>query len=99
MPDNVLFFDRETEDKKLQARKASEIGLNTYGSSVDYLLKNFFKTNLVSNKSLDELKEIIDNGTLEELQTAIDHFGESSAKQFLYKKIYEKLNIQDDNNT
>lgn len=96
MPDNVLFFDRETANKKLQALKASELGLNTYGSSVDYLLKNFFKTNLVSRKSFEELKEIIDNGTIEQLQAAIEHFGESSAKQFLYKKIYEKLNIQDD---
>lgn len=96
MPDNVLFFDRESADRKLQARKASELGLNTYGSSVDYLLKNFFKTNLVSRKSFEELKEVIDNGTIEQLQAAIEHFGESSAKQFLYKKIYEKLNIQDD---
>jgi restriction system-associated AAA family ATPase len=98
MPNNVVFFDRNKKTKMVQAQKATKLGLNTYGSSVDYILKNFFKTSLISNKSFNELKDVIDNGTIEELQTAIDHFGESSEKQFLFQKIYEKMNIKDDNN-
>jgi restriction system-associated AAA family ATPase len=97
MPDNVIFFNKNIETETLEAKKASQLGFKTYGSSVDYILKNFFKTNLISNKSFEELKDVIDNGTLEELQSAIDKFGESSTKQFLYKKIYEKLNLEDDN--
>lgn len=97
MPDNVIFFNKNLETETLEAKKASQLGFKTYGSSVDYILKNFFKTNLISNKSFDELKNVIDNGTLEELQFAIEKFGESSTKQFLYKKIYEKLNLEDDN--
>lgn len=99
MPDNVLFFKRDPETKKLEAKKASELGLKTYGSSVDYILKNFFKTNLISNKSFEELKEIIDHGTIDELRKAVEDFGESSEKQFLFRKIYEKMENKDDNKT
>jgi len=97
MPDNVIFFKREPETKLLEAKKASQMGLNTYGSSVDYILKNFFKTDLISNKSFGELKEIIDHGTIDELRKAVEDFGESSEKQFLFKKIYEKMKNRDDN--
>jgi restriction system-associated AAA family ATPase len=96
MPDNVLFF-KKNENKLLEAKRATELGLNTYGSSVDYILRNFFKTNLVSSKSFEELKNIIDHGTIDELRRAVDNFGESSQKQFIFKKIYEKMEKKDDN--
>ncbi|HEX5002668.1 MAG TPA: restriction system-associated AAA family ATPase [Bacteroidia bacterium] len=96
MPDNVLFF-KKNEKNLLEAKRATELGLNTYGSSVDYILRNFFKTNLISSKSFDDLKNIIDNGTIDELRKAVDSFGESSQKQFLFKKIYEKMEKKDDN--
>jgi len=99
LPDNVLFFSRNEQTKLVEAKKASELGLKTYGSSVDYILKNFFKTNLISNKSFEELKEIIDNGTIDELRKAVEDFGESSEKQFLFRKIYEKMENKDDNKT
>ena len=99
MPNNVLFFSRNAQTKLVEAKKASELGLKTYGSSVDYILKNFFKTNLISNKSFEELKEIIDHGTIEELRKAVEDFGESSEKQFLFRKIYEKMENKDDNKT
>lgn len=92
MPDNVIFFERDDKSHKLFARKATDLGLNTYGSSVDYILKNFFKTDLISNKSFAELKDIIDKGEIDQLRKAVDHFGESSEKQFLFQKIYEKMN-------
>lgn len=95
LPDHVVFFYKGDQNI-LHAKKASELGINTYGSSVDYIVKNFFKTNLISSKSLTELKGIIETGTLDELQSAVDQFGESSIKQFLFKKIYEKTNLNDD---
>jgi restriction system-associated AAA family ATPase len=97
MPDNVLFFSRNEQSKLVEAKKASELGLKTYGSSVDYILKNFFKTNLISNKSFEELKDIIDHGTIDELRKAVEDFGESSEKQFLFRKIYEKMENKNDN--
>ncbi|MDG1720412.1 MAG: restriction system-associated AAA family ATPase [Bacteroidia bacterium] len=96
MPDKVLFFTRD-ESKKLEAKNATELGLKTYGSSVDYILKNFFNMNLISSKSFNDLKGIIDHGTIDELRKAVDDFGESSQKQFLFKKIYEKMEKKDDN--
>jgi len=97
MPDNVLFFKRNEESKLLEVKKASELGIKTYGSSVDYILKNFFKTNLIANKSFKDLKDIIDHGTIDELRKAVEDFGESSEKQFLFRKIYEKMEKKDDN--
>ena len=97
MPDNVLFFKRDVETKLIEAKKASELGLKTYGSSVDYILKNFFKANLISNKSYKDLKYIIDNGNIDDLRKAVEDFGESSEKQFLFRKIYEKMEKKDDN--
>jgi len=97
MPNNVLFFSRNEKTKFVEAKKASELGLKTYGSSVDYILKNFFKTNLISNKSFEELKDIIDNGTIEALRKAVEDFGESSEKQFLFKRIFELTKKKDDN--
>ena len=97
MPDNVLFFKRDEETKLLEVKKASELGIKTYGSSVDYILKNFFKTNLIANKSFKDLKDIIDHGTIDELRKAVEDFGESSEKQFLFRKIYEKMEKKDDN--
>jgi restriction system-associated AAA family ATPase len=99
MPDNVLFFKKHELTKLLEAKKASEIGLKTYGSSVDYILRNYFKTNLISNKSFEELKDIIDHGSIDELRKAVEDFGESSEKQFLFRKIYEKMEKKDDNQT
>lgn len=97
MPDNVIFFKKDEETKVLEAKKATQMGLNTYGSSVDYILKNFFKTDLISNKSFGELKDIIDYGSIDDLRKAVEDFGESSEKQFLFKKIYEKMEKKDDN--
>lgn len=84
--DNVFFFKRD-EDVKT----ARDIEFNTYGASIDNIMKNFFgNPNLISKSSFDELKKVIEEGTVEELRSAIEEFGESSEKQFLFRKLYEK---------
>ena len=90
MPDNVIFFDAN-KDSRPEAKNAKELGVNTYGAGVDFILKSFFKTGLNSAKSFTELRKIIDDGDLGELQNAVEQFGESYEKQFLFKKIYEKM--------
>jgi restriction system-associated AAA family ATPase len=97
LPNNVVFFQKDSETNKTKAIKASEKGIKTYGSDVNYIMKNLFDTNLVSSKSSNELQDIINRGNLNELLLAIDSFGESSQKQFLFKKIYELKNFDDDN--
>ncbi|MFT2011572.1 restriction system-associated AAA family ATPase [Pontibacter sp. 13R65] len=95
MPNNVIFFKKDEETKQLEAKSAVELGLNTYGSSVDYILKNFFKTSLISNKSFEELRRLIEHGNIDQLRSAVEHFGESSEKQFLFKRIYELMHQND----
>lgn len=97
LPNNVIFFQKENNASKTIAIKASEKGINTYGSDVNYIMKNLFDTNIVSSKSSNELQDIINRGNLNELLLAIDSFGESSQKQFLFKRIYELKHIDDDN--
>lgn len=100
LPNNVVVFQRNNEKLKVIVKKASELEINTYGSSIDYILKNLFNTKLVSNKSLEELKKIIKNGSISDLRNAIEYFGESSVKQFLFKRLYELQSeeVNDDNN-
>jgi len=97
LPNNVIFFRKDPVTNESTATKASDKGIRTYGSDVNYIMKNLFDTNIVSSKSSNELSDIIKRGDLEELQGAIDTFGESSQKQFLFKKIYELKNFDDDN--
>lgn len=89
--ENVYFFKKDEE-----AKTAKEIEFNTYGASIDNILKNFFGSkNLISKYSYDELKKIIEEGTVEQLRNAIEEFGESSEKQFLFRKLYEKTHTDD----
>jgi len=86
--ENVFFFKKD-EDVKT----AKDIEFNTYGASIDNILKNFFgNKNLISKRSLDDLKKVIEEGSVQELRSAIEEFGESSEKQFLFRKLYEKTN-------
>lgn len=85
-PENVFFFK-----KNEPAKTAKEIEFNTYGASVDNILKNFFGSKrLISQYSFDKLKQVIETGTVQELREAVEEFGESSEKQFLFRKLYEK---------
>lgn len=95
-PESVLRFGRNRETRQVEVHHADEMGLNTYGSSITYILKNFFQTSLISNKSFSELKEVIERGDLKELKLAVDYFGESSEKQFLFRKLNERLEETDD---
>lgn len=96
LPNNVIFFDKEEQSQRLKAKKASEMGINTYGAGVDYILKNIFKTQMISAQSFDEMKELIKTGTIDELRSAVNFFGESSQKQFLFKRIFELTENKDD---
>ncbi|MDM1550601.1 restriction system-associated AAA family ATPase [Empedobacter falsenii] len=89
LPNNVLFFDKDQDTNKLKVKKASQLGINTYGAGVDYILKNIFKTQMISAQSFEEMKELIKSGSLDELRNAVDFYGESSQKQFIFKRIYE----------
>jgi restriction system-associated AAA family ATPase len=89
MPDKVIQFVKDGETVK--AINATTLGFNTFGASVEHILLKFFGVkNLVSNYSLNELKTVIEDGTDDDLRQAIDKFGESSAKQFLFSELYKR---------
>lgn len=90
-PERVICFGRNKVTRRVEVHHANDLELKTYGSSITYILKNFFQTNLVSSKSLSELKEVIENGSLDQLTEAVEEFGVSSEKQFLFRRIYEKM--------
>lgn len=93
LPKNVIFFSRNTESQYVEAKTAKEMGFNTYGASINYILKHFFNTEFLGSKSLNEMKKIIKIGKLEDLTQATEKFSESSKKQFLYKRIFELTNV------
>lgn len=95
LPDNVIFFSRNKESRFVEAKTAKEMGFNTYGASVNYILKHFFNTEFLGSKSLNEMKKLIKEGSLEELTQATERFSESGKKQFLYKRIFELTNADE----
>ncbi len=99
LPNNVIFFDKKDDSKFSTAKSARELGLKTFGSSINYILKNFFKTDLIPKKSKNELINLIENGKLEDLKEAVEYFGESSEKQFLFRRIYELTEEIDNDST
>ncbi|OUR93992.1 ABC transporter [Flavobacteriales bacterium 34_180_T64] len=76
-----------------KGKEPVDIGFQTYGASADYIIKRTTnKRYLNSVKSLDELHELIENGTLDEIEDKIDEFGTSAEKQFLYRRLEELRN-------
>lgn len=91
---NVVWFERK-EGKT----ETKELGFETYGASVDYIMKRLAKlvdaknsTILIPKRALEDLRKKISNDDIEVLSKAINEFGESPEKQFLFKKINELLN-------
>ena len=95
-PERVIFFEKNEKTNKIEAKSAKDLGIKTYGSSIDYILKNLFNTKLIPQKSFEELRHIITDGTMDELLKAVEYFGESSEKQFLFRRINEINKQQND---
>jgi restriction system-associated AAA family ATPase len=90
---NVVWFERK-EGKT----ETKELDFETYGASVDYIMKRLAKLTdeknssiLIPKRALDDLRDKISKEDIDILTNAINEFGESSEKQFLFKKINELL--------
>lgn len=70
------------------------LDFETFGASVEYIHKRLFKNNLIPKGAFSKLENLINNGSLEELRRGIEEFGESSQKQFIFRKIFEKTHPQ-----
>jgi len=93
MPNNVIFFDLNQETKKVQARKASELGLNTYGTSVEIILDELFNYNQTIGDLSNEILEQIDFESIKSQDDVIktkklfSHLGESIEKDLVLARL------------
>ena len=89
MPNNVIFFDREEKSKKVQARKASELGFNTYGSSVEIILDELFDYNQtigdLANNELEKINfsKVKSKEDLNKVKKMFNHLGDSIEKDLV----------------
>jgi restriction system-associated AAA family ATPase len=93
MPDNVIFFDKNKETNNVQALKASELGLNTYGTSVEIILDRLFNYNQsigdLSNAELEKINfdNIKTKEKIEEVKTKLRNLGESIEKDMVLARL------------
>lgn len=89
LPDKVIQFRKSING--VEAISADNLKFKTFGAGVDYILQRFFGVNsLVSEYSREWIKNVIENGTDNELREAIDFVGESDVKQFLFSELYKR---------
>ncbi len=89
---NVIWFERE-EGKTL----TKKLDFETYGASVDYIMKRLGDTNvLIPDRARKELEQAIQSEDINEVRKAILEFGESSEKQFLFGKLHELKKSQEE---
>ncbi len=95
MPDNVILFERD-KDGLLTAKKASELGIDTYGTSVNLLTSRIFKNKETIGKYVfSKLNEFRKRFQTDENRDAIiedmnTEFGDSIEKLLLIKEFSGK---------
>lgn len=83
--EDVFLFKRNAKSTVFD-----RVSFETYGASFEFLLTELFDLKaLISETALQEMKQLIETGTQEDLEGAIDRFGESFEKRFLYQKLSE----------
>lgn len=84
--EQVHIFKRDENNKLVIEQPSKE----TYGSNFDYILKIAFgMEDTVSEKSLDEIRELQKSKNIEEIEDKLDEYGESAEKFYLYSRIEE----------
>lgn len=83
--ENVFKFERKGDVAIFKS-----VDFETYGASFEFLLTELFDLEaLISEKALNEMKDLIENGTEKEVKFALNRFGESFEKRFLFEKLEE----------
>jgi restriction system-associated AAA family ATPase len=95
LPDNVILFEKD-KDGNTTALKASELGIETYGTSVNLLTNRIFKNKETIGKyaisRLNEFKKRFDGSedTQELIEELNNEFGDSIEKLLLIKEVTSK---------
>lgn len=90
--ENVLWLKRENGEPKIL-----DLDFETYGASIDFIMKRINQlqqrpTRLIPERAYNDLMEDIKSSNLGVLRRAIERYGESPEKQYLYQRIYELTN-------
>lgn len=93
LPDNVIFFDKERLKIENRALKASELGINTYGTSEEIILDRLFgyrqSIGDLSNTELEEInfEEITTKEKIEEIKVKLRLLGDSIEKDMVLARL------------
>lgn len=93
LPNNVIFFKRNKESQKIEAKSAREMDFNTYGTSVEIILDELFNYNQsIGDWANEELKNInFENVKTKEDKESIKQelriLGESIEKDLVLAKL------------
>jgi ABC-type multidrug transport system ATPase subunit len=90
-----IVSDCRAENVQIFRRTANELGVEvsapkaeTYGASFDSLLEDVFDVKPpVARKSLEDLRQLQREGTVEEIEQRIDEFADSAEKFYLFQRI------------
>jgi restriction system-associated AAA family ATPase len=95
LPDNVVLFEKD-EKGNTTAKKASELGIDTYGTSVNLLTNRIFKNKetigTYAMSKLNEFKKRFDGNEITEelIEELNNEFGDSIEKLMIIKEVTEK---------
>lgn len=93
MPNNVIFFKKNEETKLVEALKATKMGLNTYGTSVEIILNELFDYDQsigdLSNSELEEInfEKIKTPDDVEKVKFRLRKLGESIEKDMVLARL------------
>lgn len=100
LPDNVIFFDKDEKTKKVKAQKASEFGLNTFGTSEEIILDRLFNYRQsigdLSNSILKDINfdEINTYKEKEDIKVKLRKLGDSIEKDMILARL-NRIKIKD----
>ena len=100
MPNNVIFFKRNEETQKVEAKSAKELGIKTFGTSVEIILDELFEYNQsIGDWSKQELIEIAEKtiktkAQLHIAKTKLKKLGHSIEKDLILAKL-NKIKLED----
>jgi len=98
MPNNVIFFKRNDDTQKVEAKSAKEMTFNTYGTSVEVILDELFEYNQsigdwskqeLLNIAFDKIKTEKD---ISEIKNRLRKLGPSIEKDLVLTDLNRKLN-------
>lgn len=93
LPNNVIFFSRNEDTKKIEANSARELGFNTYGTSVEIISDELFGYNQsigdASNEKLEaiDFEKINSAEDITKIKRTLNRLGESIEKDLVLAKL------------